>query len=288
MKKQGCIGVIAEIVQNTSEGRLTTPEELCILSEACYTNDLIFAMDETMTALRCGAPFAHQRPEYRKSKPDLIFFGKALNVNGIGINFDAPYLSRLKISTSLRRKQAVYDWQATVTRALHMPVLIDAVGVLEMAIAGNWVSRSKIIGQHLRQIAMQRAQELDIIDNEKETELVGGLESLLFVHKTISKTFLVMGALTAGPREGWVRWLPRMDKHLTDKSILESIMLTGEVKKRRRISEYLEQEGSKPQWCFYCGTWARNIYYRWCRTCCIDCCDAEECSRRLLAHECLV
>ncbi|KAF8846863.1 hypothetical protein BDZ45DRAFT_682263 [Acephala macrosclerotiorum] len=290
-KQHGCIGVIVEIVNNQSVGRVTTPDELRNLSEACRESGLILAIDETITALRCGAPFAHQRPEYKHSKPDIVFFGKALRAQGIGINFDGPYVSRLGIDTPSKKMQAVYDWQAVVTQALHLPVLIDAIGVLEMATAGDWVGRATIIGQHLRQIALKRAQSMkgdsDESESESETKIIGGLDSFIFVHKHVAATFLIMGAFSAGSRVSWVRWLPRMDRHFTDRAALESIMSGYGGQKRNEISKCLENEGLRPQWCFYCGTWARGTAYPWCRTCCIDACDAEECVQQLLTHKCL-
>lgn len=183
-KQQGCIGVIVKIVNNQSDGRVTTPDGLHSLSEACHESGLIFVIDETMTALRCGAPFAHQRPEYRDiSKPDLVFFGKALCAHGIGINFDGPCKSRLCIETPSRKMQAVYDWQAIVTQAIHLPMLIDALGVLEMAVAGDCV------GRHLRQVAPKKAQSMMEHSNDEEMKIIGGLDSFIFVHKKVSATF---------------------------------------------------------------------------------------------------
>lgn len=97
-KKLGCIGVVVEIVNNQCNGRVTTPEELQNLSDACAENGLLLAIDETITAIRCGAPFAFQRPEYRHTRPpDLVFFGKALGASGAAIHFDAPFMQRLGI-----------------------------------------------------------------------------------------------------------------------------------------------------------------------------------------------
>ncbi|CAI7622472.1 unnamed protein product [Penicillium glandicola] len=204
-KQQGCIGVIVEIVSNQFNGKITTPEEFRTLCEACRETGLLLAVDETITALRCGAPFAYQRPEYQGGpKPDLVFFGKALGAQGIGINFDGLQLSRLGIQSPLRKRQAVNDWQAVVTQPLYLPVLLDALGVLEMAVAGDWIGRSQKIGRYLREKAQERAQTMR--DNGKEVgnEVLGGLDSFIFVHKTVAVTFRVMGALSAGPGIGWI------------------------------------------------------------------------------------
>lgn len=286
-KQQGCIGVIVEIVCNQANGRVITPSELQDLSNACQECGLMFAIDETITALRCGAPFAYQRPEYGGiQKPDLVFFGKALGAQGIAINFDGPYMIRLGIHDPSRRRQAALDWQAAVTTAMTLPVLLDAIGVLEMAAVGKWVERSKIIGQRLRGIALKRARFLKDKGGDDDLDIIGGLNSFMFVHKAVAATFLVMGAFIAGTGVKWVRWLPRLDCHMTDQRTVESI-LVGTGEQRRLISKCFDRDGVRPQWCFFCGTWARGTDYPWCRTCCIDACTSEECIRHLKAHNCL-
>jgi len=92
-KAQGCFGVVVKTVNSQDNGRLTTPTELQNLRDACTSCGLVLAIDETMTAIRCGAPFAHQRPEYQGIKPDLVFFGKALGAQGIAVNFDGAYFT---------------------------------------------------------------------------------------------------------------------------------------------------------------------------------------------------
>jgi hypothetical protein len=288
LKQQGCIGVIVEIVCNQADGRVMSPDELYNLSKACQECGLMLAIDETITALRCGAPFAYQRPEYENNtKPDLVFFGKALSAQGIAINFDGPYMSRLGIDVPLRKRQAVLDWQAVVTKAVILPVLFDAIGILEMATAGNWVERGKVIGKNLREMAFHRAQVMKEQGGDDELEIIGGLDGFIFVHRAVAATFLVMGAFIAGKEVKWVRWLPRMDRNLTDKQTVESIMSETGAGKRRLISECFERDGLRPQWCFFCGTWARGTDYPWCRACCIDTCDSAECIRQLQAHSCL-
>ncbi|KAL2417894.1 hypothetical protein ABEF95_005479 [Exophiala dermatitidis] len=249
----------------------------------------MLVIDETVTAVRCGAPFAHQRPEYKAvGKPDLVFFGKGLCANGIAINFDGPYLERLNIRTFKKKRQAIHDWQAVVTQALHLPLLIEALGVLEMAMSSHWVDRSIIIGQQLRKVVRTRAESSGLDEDDGGQPLLGGLESFIFVRKDIAATFLVMGASNAGPWVRWVRWMPRLDRQLTSISVLESIMSPTGGKLRRCISQCLEKEGLTPQWCFYCGNKAgHDSSPRWCRSCCIDVCNEAECIEQLLAHRCL-
>jgi hypothetical protein len=285
-RQEGCIGVIVEVVNNQYSGRVTTPTEMNNLSEACAENGLLLVVDETVTSIRCGAPFAHQRPEYAEMKPpDLVIFGKALAVSGIGINFEGSVAARLGIATDKHRRQAILNWQTCVTQAVQTPVLINALGVLEMAKAGDWVSRSRVIGEHLRETVRSRAGSM--LDGLKESEIFGGLASFLFVKIEVSGIFLVMGASNAGPWVRWVRWLPRMDKYMMSRATVETILGPASLPHRRERARQLVSQDLRPEWCFWCGNHAQNQVLDWCRECCIHVCDTGECSAQLIAHKCL-
>jgi hypothetical protein len=129
----------------------------------------------------------------------------------------------------------------------------------------------------------ERAREL----NKSELAVVGGLDAFLFVHKEVAITFLAMGASNAGPWIQWVRWLPRMDRHLVSKEALERLLTQDGVERRREVSRAFDQEGVRPQWCFNCGNSSRATSQPWCRTCCIDSCDAQDCVEQLKAHRCI-
>lgn len=288
-KKHGCIGVIVEMVQNQANGRVITSGEFRTLREVCSETGLLLCIDEALTAIRCGAPFAHQRCEYSGiASPDLVFFGKALVVNGTGIQFDAPFFAkRFRIRTYQERRGAVQTWHRTGTQATQVPLLISALGALEMAVAGDWVGRSKVIGNTIRGLVSMRARELGLEGLEEEAQVLGGLGSFIFVQIEISATFLVMGASIGGSASRWVRWLPRLDKHLVDKTALVSILSSTDGEWRKRLSTVLESIGIRPKWCFRCGTHARRVGGEWCRACCVDACAAEECLRQLGSHRCV-
>lgn len=77
-KQQGCIAVIVDLV-NTSDGSVFPPDDFALLQRSCHQANLFLVVDEAMTAIRCGAPWACQRPEYSQIdlEPDLVVFGKA-------------------------------------------------------------------------------------------------------------------------------------------------------------------------------------------------------------------
>ncbi|KAM0269831.1 hypothetical protein ACHAQH_009641, partial [Verticillium albo-atrum] len=91
-KESGCIGIIIEIVDNQYNGRVFDPVLLKRLRRVCAEVNLILAVDETLTAIRCGAPFSFQREEYAEiDPPDLVFFGRVMCAHGTAINFAAPF-----------------------------------------------------------------------------------------------------------------------------------------------------------------------------------------------------
>lgn len=96
-----------------------------------------------------------------------------------------------------------------MTQALPLPLLIDAFGAVEMAIAGDWVGRSKIIGKHIREVVSARAHSLGRNGSGQDCAILGGLDAFLFIQIAAAGSFLVMGASLAGHWVRWVRWLPR-------------------------------------------------------------------------------
>ena len=96
-KGEGCIGVIVDIVR-PKNGRVMPAEEWKILVKTCQMLELIVIADETLTAIRCGAPFAYQRAEYWGFAPDLVLFGKGLQANVIAIDWDGAFVKSLGYS----------------------------------------------------------------------------------------------------------------------------------------------------------------------------------------------
>jgi len=150
-----------------------------------------------------------------------------------------------------------------------------------------------IIGQSFRSVIQERAQRVTEQQagyrecEKREMHMIGGFDSFIFVHREVAVTFFVMGAISSGPNQAWVRWLPRLDRHLTEKSAVESILLITGKHHRRDASEILVQENLRPQWCFYCVTWARGTRYPWCKNCCIDSCNGDTCVKHLVSHTCV-
>lgn len=88
-KSEGCEALVIQIIGSTYPWRVSTPKMLQILTTICKSLQLPLIVDETITALRCGAPFAHQRQCYSESAaPDFVISGKGLKVSGIAVNIN--------------------------------------------------------------------------------------------------------------------------------------------------------------------------------------------------------
>ncbi|KAF6793744.1 hypothetical protein CMUS01_16068 [Colletotrichum musicola] len=294
-KEAGCIGVILEIVENQYNGRVLSPELLARLSAACAAERLLLAADETLTAIRCGAPFAFQREEYVASAaPDLVFFGKATGAHGTAVSFDGAFFSRLGVfADGSSRARAMGRWRAQVPRPLPTANLIHATAALEAAVRGNFAMLSRIVGQAIRAFILERAAERgcngqDGTSSQIEArDVLGGLESLIFVRRDIAGAMLVMGAGTAAGAAWvpWVRWLPRLETELSRSEVLDEVVGSTSRRAREEMAGMLVRRGAGPSWCFWCGGRRTAAKDDWCRRCCVGACGEEVCGRHFTRHE---
>ncbi|KAI8317545.1 hypothetical protein K4K59_004078 [Colletotrichum sp. SAR11_240] len=205
-KEQGCIGLIIEIVESQYNGRILDPRLLERLATICAEESLLLAVDETLTAIRCGAPFSFHREEYSHvASPDIVFFGKATGIQGTAVDFDGQFLKRLGI-LGISRTVAVKKWQSQFQKPVATADLIQALATLDLTIRGNLT------------MAEKRGHEV------KPHDILGGLESLIFVRKDVAGEFLVMGAKTAGSWIPWVKWLPRLESDMSRGEVLDEII----------------------------------------------------------------
>ncbi|KAK7434710.1 hypothetical protein Landi51_13358 [Colletotrichum acutatum] len=269
-REAGCIGIVIELVETQFNGRVLEPSLLSRLSTMCAEFQLLLAVDETLTAIRCGAPFCFQREEYFDvASPDLVFFGKATGSQGIAIGFDGQFVKRFDLSGSSRGR-AVRKWQNNFQKPLPTADLIQAMATIEIAVQGNFVMLSRIIGQTVRKFVLEQAAERG--HEVTPPDILGGLESLIFVRKDIAGEMLVMGARTAGSWIPWVKWLPRLEKDMTRSEVLEEVIGRSSRSAREGLSNLLVKRGSKPTWCFWCGNRTTARKDDWCRRCCIGMC----------------
>ncbi|KAH0428409.1 hypothetical protein CcaCcLH18_09078 [Colletotrichum camelliae] len=239
-KYQGCIGILIEIVENQYNGRVLDPALLERLTTICAEENLLLAVDETSTAIRCGAPFSFQREEYfHLASPDIVFFGKATGIQGTAVGFDGQFLKRLGI-LGISRAVAVRKWQSQFQKPVATADLIQGLATLDLAVRGNLTMASRIIGQTIRSFILEQAEKRG--HEVKPHDILGGLENLIFVRKDIAGEFLVMGANTAGSWIPWVKWLPRLESDMSRGEVLDEVIGTASRQAREDLSEIFVQK----------------------------------------------
>lgn len=277
--------MIVEIVENQYNGRVLDPGTLRRLASICAEEHLLLAVDETLTAIRCGAPFSFQREEYLDvASPDLAFFGKGIGAQGTAIDFNGQFIKRFGLFGVLCG-QAVRKWQSQFHKPLPISDLIYSMATIEIAIRGNFTMLSRIIGQAIRNFILEQAEERG--QDSKAQDVLGGLESLIFVRKDIAGKMLVMGANTAGSWIPWVKWFPRLESDMTRSEVLEEVIGSKSRSAREELSNILLKKGMKPSWCFWCGNRTTVKKNDWCQRCCIGVCDGDVCGRHFFQHDCI-
>lgn len=286
-KAVGAIAVVFDMV-STEDGSVLPPSQYQQLKRAAQKNRLLIIVDETMTAIRCGAPFAFQRSEYNKFpdseanvdilQPDLVIFGKGLGVSGIAIGFQGVLTRSFMYTQKEDTLQSILYWRALVSRPIRVPILIEALGVLRIAAAENWPARSEAIGATIRGI---------LHDLEPTTRVPGavrGLGAMIALNRAIAMKYRIQSAIRR--RSPWVRWLPKLDQGLSDRELLMRHVFGEEsVGRRRVLTEEAETIGAMPLWCFVCGIQASE--QTWCRQCFLGLCGNEVCLAEFGTHVCV-
>ncbi|KAL8733948.1 MAG: hypothetical protein Q9181_003372 [Wetmoreana brouardii] len=266
-KALGYVELIAEIV-SARDGNIISERVWKNLLNSCARYNLVLVVDEALTSIRCGAPFAHQLPKYCKhGLPDMIRFGKAVRTNGVAIDWQGINVKKLGIVTAEDRQLAILDWQARLTEMAQAANLLISWGTLVLTEREQWPQRGCEIGRILRSFALSEGtQNRDI----------GGLGSLIYLRCQVQARFFspVMGA-KAGNH---VRWLPVMDAVMMSTDELRSkIFGPGSIAHRKEISAYLKSKDLQMGFCSRCGA-AVEAGVRACDVCVFRNC--QECEPR--------
>lgn len=280
-KRQGCVAVVCDLV-STSDGSVLPSDLYHLLLSCCKQARICLIVDEAMTAMRCGAPLACQRPEYignGEIQADMIAFGKGMGVSGVAINFNGLMMRHLAYHKRDQILQTLKFWRCMVSRPIATPVLIEALGILNVAEMEDWPAKSEQIGAAFRAFVHQYAQ------NDSDKEIIRGLGAFLAVDREFSKQFRVMAAFRR--RSSWARWLPKLNSpgFLDPQSIGKYLIGPGARSIRRAMSKEAQMHGAKPLWCYSCGIDTAGD--EWCRTCFLASCGSEDCVEGLRAHECV-
>ena len=262
-KSLGCIALITEVVR-ARDGKSVSMQAWKVLLRACKKYGLPLIVDEALTSIRCGAPFAYQLPQYSKHGfPDLVLFGKAVRTNGVAVEWRGVNVQKLGITDSEDRPFTILDWQEHFTEMAQAADLLTSWGTLTLAKRERWPQRAQAVGRILRDI---------IADSGIKEARIGGLHSLIYLRLADNARLSpVMGA-KAGKQ---VRWLPTMDTIMTSEEKLRTkVFGVGSIPHRREISAYLGNQNIRLRFCSRCGD-AVDADIRSCDVCVVRVC--EEC-----------
>ncbi|KAL3491065.1 pyridoxal phosphate-dependent transferase [Aspergillus germanicus] len=282
-KEQGCITVICDLV-NASDGSIFPPEYYHMLRTCCAKARIFLLVDEAMTAIRCGAPWVCQRPEYSEEpdlQPDLVAFGKGMGVSGIAINFNGMIMRHLAYTKREQILQTIRFWRSMVTRPIAIPVLLEAMAIVNVAEAEDWPARSEKIGRAFRDFILRHTG-----GEGQGKEIVRGIGAFIAVDREFSKRFRVMAAFRR--KSSWARWLPKLDgPAFIDSDEIERYLFGPDAKELRRALAYeAEEQGTTPLWCCICGIDAA-VADDWCRICFLGYCGTADCKTGFEGHKCL-
>lgn len=264
-KRLGCVALIAEIVR-ARDGVVITQTAWKHLLGACEKHNLVLVVDEALTAIRCGAPFAYQLPQFQKhGLPDLVLFGKAVKTNGIAVDWRGINMQKLGIIDPEERLFMALQWQERLTEMAPAASLLTSWGTMILAEKEQWTQRAFQIGHILRQT----------IESEGiKSSRIGGLHSLIYlqVQDQARITSPIMGA-NAGK---YVRWFPTMDAVMTSEEELRSkVFGSSSIAHRREVSAYLTSNNVQLGFCSRCGQAVEAGLRPSCQMCVVGTC--EEC-----------
>ena len=270
-KAEGCIALIVEIVR-AADGRVISDAAWKHLVDACRRHCLVLIVDEALTAMRCGAPFAYQLPQYAKSGfPDLVLFGKAVRTNGIAIEWRGINIRRLVFDDKEHRLLAALHWQDRFTAVATAQDLLTSWGTLILAGREDWTNRALTIGRLLR----------DILRSEGiKPQLISGLHGLIYIRQKDYATASPIMVANAGT---YVRLLPTMDEVMTSEDqLLTKVFGANSIPHRAELAAFLRSNDFVLHWCSKCGAAVDEETKNDCDRCVVSQC--EECEPG--AHVC--
>jgi hypothetical protein len=172
-------------------------------------------VDEALTAIRCGAPFAHQLKEYCEYKPSFVFFGKGLRTNGIGICWDGVVVHQWGYTNMQEiQEDTLLGWDMDLSEAFTLNSLTLAWGTLLCARNEDWPGRARRVGQNLRKYLSEQYPETTI----------KGRGAYLYIPRIRPAMTVVLGA---GSRVPAIRWFPPLDVGMDDPDVVESLFGPG-------------------------------------------------------------
>ncbi|CAI0655359.1 unnamed protein product [Colletotrichum noveboracense] len=253
LKAKGVIGVAVEMV-SSSNGRPLKPDEWANLAKACHSLGLYLIVDEAQTAIRCGAPFAHQLPDYADHVPSFVIFGKGLRTSGLATCVNGVTVSHLGYNQ------------------LNLGPMLELIDARYSEVINSHGSFRKLapaaerIGSNLRQVLKDVQQRLG------HKKHVRGCAAFIFLNRNEAAE-LCTEAASAG--KSTMRWLPFLDAGLEDYQSVSSLFGASAASLRENLINILSEE---PTACVNCGESLKgpeDKQWKRCKTCskafCLSC-----------------
>ena len=243
-KNNKCVAFYVEMVRS-SDGCPMSSKQWQATVEACKEHNMILIVDEALTAIRCGAPFAHQLSQYqRHGRPDLILFGKGIHTSGVAVDWEGINMRSVGITSLANRARAMNEWQKRFTEAAPAASLLQSWGTIHAAQTQGWPNLAIRIGRTLRKLFLEMGFKRSSFS---------GLHAFIWLRRDdpACRDLLVMVA-TAGSE--WVRLLPTMDPVMASAVQLKSNSF-GPASKgyRGELATYLAKKRWRLGYCSSCG-----------------------------------
>lgn len=264
-KRKGCVALIAEMVR-ARDGIIMSQTAWKHLLRACEKHNLVLVVDEALTAIRCGAPFAYQLPQFQKHGfPDLVLFGKAVKTNGIAVEWRGVNMRKLEVTDPEERLFVALQWQERLTEMAPAASLLSSWGTIVLAEKEQWPQRACEIGHLLR----------NLIGSEGvRSSRIGGLHGLIYLQ--VQDQARIKSPIMGANAGKYVRWFPMMDAVMTSEEELRTkVFGSGSIAHRREVSAYLRSKGVELGFCSRCGQAVEAGVRPSCQICVVGTC--EEC-----------
>lgn len=264
-KAAGCIALIVEIVC-AADGSVISIVAWKHLLNACREHGLVLIVDEALTAMRCGAPFAYQLPRYAKSGfPDLVLFGKAVRTNGIAVEWRGINIRKLGIRRRDKRLDAILDWQDRFTALATAQDLLASWGTLILAHREDWTTRAPKIGRLLRNMLSREGIG---------PQLISGLYGLIYIRQ---EDYVTRSPIMVANSGTYVRLLPTMDEVMTSRAqLLTKVFGASSIPHRAELAAFLQSTDYDLHWCSKCGRAVDEEKSEICERCVVRQCKACE------------
>jgi len=224
LRSLGHIALLIEIVRQHDGYILSTAQWETICS-CCDEVGLYVVVDEALTAIRCGAPFAFQLPQYAKYRPSFVQVGKAVVSGGLAVCWDGVRMSRLAGSEE-EKEGLVQRWDGLPSLIQDPFLLLRSWGTIILAEQEGWTERAVRIGHLLRRILREI--------HPKGNLAISGLAALIYLPASLARKMDVIGAAVT---EKHCRWMPYLDAGMADERQLRILFGPNGRELRQRISE---------------------------------------------------